>query len=228
MDILPQAILLGTWFGLLHAFDADHLATIGGLAVRDRSLSPSGYALRWAFGHAAAIMAIAALVLGAGLTRLLAISTYAELLVCAALFALGLQALNAARRSLRAPRALREHAAASTAGHLHFLAPWHSHALSGRTGVLMGLLHGGAGSAAVLALLPLARFDTGLAGAVYLGCFCAGVVLGALAFARAFAALAIRSATSGARLGAAFQGAVGVVAIGSGALLLYELSHGGG
>ena len=32
LDIWSQAVLLGAWFGLLHAFDADHLATIGGLA----------------------------------------------------------------------------------------------------------------------------------------------------------------------------------------------------
>jgi hypothetical protein len=228
MDILPQAILLGAWFGLLHAFDADHLATIGGLAVRDRSLSPSAYALRWAFGHAAAIVAIAAVVLGAGVTRVLDFSVYAEFLVCAALFAIGLQALHSARRSVRAPSAVREHAATDPADHVHFLAPWHSHATRrGRMSVFMGLLHGGAGSAAVLALLPLARFNA-IAGALYLVCFSIGVAVGALAFARVFAALANRSATASARLGAAFQAAVGAAAIGSGSLLLYELLHGGG
>jgi cytochrome b561 len=93
--------------------------------------------------------------------------------------------------------------------------------------VFMGLLHGGAGSAAVLALLPLARFNA-IAGALYLVCFSIGVAVGALAFARVFAALANRSATASARLGAAFQAAVGAAAIGSGSLLLYELLHGGG
>lgn len=225
--LLPQAILLGTWFGLAHAFDADHLATIGGLAVRDRSLSPTGYALRWACGHAAAIVAVAAAVLGAGLTRVLDFRSYAELLVCAALIAIGLQALGAARRSLGRPHYAPAHAAPAS-DHVHFLAPWHSHSSRGRTSVLMGLLHGGAGSAAVLALLPLARFDTAIASALYLACFSLGVALGALAFARVFAALANRSATASARLGAAFQAAVGVVAIASGGILLYEVTHGGG
>jgi hypothetical protein len=227
--IWSQAVLLGAWFGLLHAFDADHLATIGGLAARDRSLSPSGYALRWALGHAVAIIAIAAAVLGAGLTRILDLSIYAEFLVCAALFAIGLQALYAARRTLKTPPAVQEHAAAESADHVHFLAPWHSHAARrGRTSVLMGLLHGGAGSAAVLALLPLARFHEPLADALYLVCFSLGVAVGALAFACVFAALANRSATSSERLGAAFQAAVGAAAIVSGGLLLYELVYGGG
>jgi hypothetical protein len=228
MDIWPQAILLGAWFGLLHAFDADHLATIGGLAVRDRSLPPTSYALRWALGHAAAIILIAAAVLGLGLTRALDLSRYAELLVCVALFAIGFQALDAARRSANAPRAVREHAEAEASAHLHFLAPWHLHAHRERTSVLMGLLHGGAGSAAVLALLPLTRFDSGIASALYLACFSLGVALGALAFARVFASLARRSATAGARLAATFQAGVGAVAIASGGLLLYELLHGGG
>jgi hypothetical protein len=228
MDIWPQAVLLGTWFGLLHAFDADHLATIGGLAVRDRSLSPSGYALRWAFGHAAAIVVIAAAVLGLGLTRILDLSHYAELLVCVALFAIGLQALDAARRSTSAPLAVREHVETHAQTHVHFLAPWHLHARGGRTSVLMGLLHGGAGSAAVLGLLPLTRFDSGIASALYLGCFSLGVALGAIAFARVFGSLVQRSATGGARFAVAFQAGVGVVAIASGGMLLYALLHGGG
>jgi hypothetical protein len=228
IDVWPQAIMLGTWFGIMHAFDADHLATIGGLAVRDKSRTPTANALRWALGHGAAIFLIALLVLGLNLTRALDLSRYFELLVCFALFAIGAQALYAALRSARAPLAMRRHAAAETAKtHVHFLAPWHQHTRGGGTSVMMGLLHGGAGSAAVLALLPLTRFDSGLASALYVVCFCLGVTAGALAFARLFASLARRSAAAGSRLAAAFQGGVGLVAVTSGALLLYEITYGG-
>jgi hypothetical protein len=229
INIWSQAMLLGAWFGLLHAFDADHLATIGGLAVRDRSCAPTSYALRWALGHGTAVGLIALLVLGLGLTRMLELSSYFELLVCFALFAIGAQALSAVLKSGRTPPIVRAHAAAEPANtHVHFLAPWHLHDRGGRTGVLMGLLHGGAGSAAVLALLPLARFDSGVASALYLLCFCLGVALGALAFARVFASVAQRTAAAGARLAAAFQLGVGFVAITTGALLLFEISYGGG
>lgn len=229
MSIWAQAVLLGTWFGLLHAFDADHLATIGGLSVRDRSRGPLAYALHWAIGHGTAICLIALLVLGLGLTRALDLSRYFELLVCVALLAIGAQALLAALRSARSPSAMRAHAAQETsATHVHFVAPWHLHSRSGGASVLMGLLHGGAGSAAVLALLPLTRFDSGIASALYLACFCLGVAAGALAFARLFAAFAHRSAAAGARLAAAFQAGVGLVAVASGALLLYEITYGGG
>jgi hypothetical protein len=259
-----QAILLGTGFGLLHAFDADHLATIGGLAVNDRALSPAGYALRWAAGHGAALAVVALLALGLNLAEFADWASHAELLVAAALVAIGVETLTGVRLcTLRLPRrgpsgqrcqvsyatraraALRNepdtHATAlhnkpdtnatpdtSAEPHVHFFAPRHTHARvrSGRAGLLLGVLHGGAGSAAVLALLPLARFH-GVESGVYLACFSAGVALGALAFAQVFAAIARRSLTAGARVGAGFGVAIGVLAVASGIWLLIETLHGG-
>ena len=228
-EIWSQAVLLGGWFGLLHAFDADHLATIGGLALRDRSLPAMGYALRWALGHAVALGIVATAALGLGLATAADWAAHGDALVALALLAIGLQALRVAWQWLRAarhgfllPATAPAHVHYGARAHVHFLAPWHSHA-PGRTSVLMGLVHGGAGSAAVLALLPLARFHSVLAAAVYLTCFSVGVTIGALAFARVFALLARRSAAAGERLAAAFQTAVGLFALVSGALLLYGM-----
>jgi high-affinity nickel permease len=232
MDVLSQAVLLGAWFGLLHAFDADHLATIGGLALRDKTLPPTGYALRWALGHGVALAVIATLVLGLDFAGVIDWTAYAEFLVCFALLVIGVQALRAVWRSLRNPpqqtASTHDHVLAPAHTHVHFLAPWHSHARSGRTSIAMGLIHGGAGSAAVLALLPLAYFKSAYASAVYLACFSLGVALGAVAFAKVFALAARRSATGGTRVAAAFQAAVGVFALVSGALLFLEIAHGGG
>lgn len=227
----PQAILLGSWFGLLHAFDADHVATLGGLAVGNRSLTPIGYALRWALGHAAALGLIALAVLGLGATGIVEWSSYAELCVCLALFLIGANALRTLRQRARAASAAMStvtHARDSARPHLHFLAPFHAHARAGRAGVLLGVLHGGAGSAAVLALLPLAHFKTGLESFVYLAFFSVGVAVGAVAFARVFALLAVRTAASGERIAAAFQATIGVLAIATGTWLFFEITHGGG
>jgi hypothetical protein len=92
---------------------------------------------------------------------------------------------------------------------------------------LLGMVHGCAGSAGVLALLPLTRLHGALESGLYLGCFSCGVAGGALGFAKAFATLARRSA-SAADWSTAFQLTVGVLAIASGAWLLFETSHGGG
>jgi cytochrome c biogenesis protein CcdA len=214
-SILPsawlQAVTLGSWFGLLHAFDPDHLATIGGLVA-------------W--------------------------TSYADYLVGAALLLIGTNALRAVwrRRGVLAaanlaalPRAgaplvfpadhaLTEHARAMAHTHVHFLAPFHSHARvrSGHTGLLLGVLHGGAGSAAVLALLPLAYFKSGAESALYLLFFSAGVTAGALGFAKLFALCSTRALARGEKLADAFQTAIGVLAIASGVWLFFELTRGRG
>jgi hypothetical protein len=219
-----QAVMLGGGFGLLHAFDADHVATLGGLAAGNGSLTPRGYALRWSLGHTAALGLVAAAALGLGATEILGWTAYAEPLVCVALLLIGGKALRAVWRR-RDGTAL--HARGTAHPHVHFLAPFHAHARSGRSGVLLGVLHGGAGSAAVLALLPLAHFG-GVDSAVYLLFFSLGVAAGALAFATAFGAISTRAAAAGERFSATFQMTVGVLAIASGAWLLFEITYGGG
>jgi cytochrome c biogenesis protein CcdA len=241
-----QPIVVGAWFGLMHALDADHLATIGGLAANNRSVAASGYAARWAAGHAAALGLIALAALGFGLSRVTVISGYAEILVGVALLAIGCHAVRAVwRRRLgiahagapwrlsTAKTGYGEPDARVSHPHLHFFAHSHSHSKTGSTGLLMGLLHGGAGSAAVLALLPLAHLRSGVESAVYLACFSLGVAAGALCFAQLFAKFSTRTIAAGEKLGAAFQAGVGFLAIATGTWLLLGLLlvgdlHGGG
>jgi hypothetical protein len=233
-----HAALLGTSFGLLHAFDADHLATIGGLMANDRSASPTAYALRWATGHAVALGLIAVFVLGLNVTGVLEWTAYAELLVGAALLLIGCQAwfcvaqrlgvtANPPPPSTEDPTSA-AHVHFAARPHLHFFAPFHSHRKSGRAGLAMGLLHGGAGSAAVLALLPLAHLRSAIESAAYLMCFSLGVAAGALAFSTVFGLLSRRTEVTGEKIGAAFQAAVGTLAICSGVWLLLEIVYGGG
>ena len=224
-----HALLLGAWFGLLHAFDADHLATIGGLAINNRRLTPAGYALRWALGHGLSLALVATAVLGLGLARLVDWTAYGEFLVCAALLVIGTQALLAARRGTQTANEIAHTRSLSHQQqhpHVHFLAPFHTHGRSGRAGVGLGMIHGGAGSAAVLALLPLSQLHSGVASALYLGSFSAGVAVGALAFATVFAAFARRSVAAGAKITRAFQAVVGSFAIASGVWLLVEVVRG--
>ena len=223
-----QALILGASFGLLHAFDADHLATIGGLAINDRRLSPAGYALRWALGHGLSLALIATAVLGLGLARIIDWTGYGEILVSAALLVIGTRALLAARRSTLASFAASSHTSSISPTHVHFLAPFHTHGRSGRAGIGLGMVHGGAGSAAVLALLPLSHLHGGLANVLYLASFSAGVATGALAFAIVFAAFVRRSLAAGAQITRAFQAVVGVLAIASGLWLLVETVLGSG
>ncbi len=210
------AVLLGLWFGLVHALDADHLATIGGLAVNSRSASATQYAARWALGHALSLCLIASLVLGLGLWGLAAMAEWAELLVAAVLLAIGTHALRGAYVQWRSSKAASLAEAVASPAAPGSKSP-------GRAGIWMGALHGGAGSAAVLALIPLTTFQSGLQSSAYLLCFCVGVAVGALAFSRVFAQLCIRTARAGLYAGALWRGAVGVIAIAVGAWLLLEV-----
>lgn len=213
MSVLQQPLLIGLGIGLVHAFDADHLSTLGSLAVRDRPRSALAYALRWACGHAVAIGALGGLALGVGMIWIASVSRIAELGVALLLMALGANTLCSLRR--RASPAI-EHAESPAARSRRHAA-----------GVLMGLLHGGAGSAAVLALLPLAGFDSGLAAAGFLLSFSAGVATGALLFAALFAGLLAGGMRAGRTIVAAITGVVGLLAVVVGATMLLGTLYGG-
>lgn len=198
MNLIQQPLLIGAWIGLVHAFDADHITTLSSLAVRGRPRSALGYAARWACGHAVAIGALGVLAVGVGLLWIRNLSHFAEMAVAALLIGLG---VNTIASIWRRPAAKPGDAAPAEAGHRH------------RTGLLMGLLHGGAGSAAVLALLPLAGFDSRLAAVGFLLTFSIGVAGGALLFAVLFSGLLAGSLRGGRRLSLLLATAVGLLAV---------------
>lgn len=225
-----EAVVLGLWFGTLHAFDADHLATVGGIAIGNRASSPIEYALRWAAGHATALGAIAIAAVALGVSTATALAVPAEALVAVALVAIGVQVVRAVpqRRAAVAIPAVHGHAAP---GAPRPSQPWFSvRSRARRAGVVLGLVHGTAGSAVVLALLPIAQLGAGLPSVLYLACFSLGVAAGAVAFAALFARFSERAAAAGAAIGTCLQVLVGTFALASGALILFGLSagHGGG
>jgi len=210
---MQQPLLIGLGIGLIHAFDADHLTTLGSLAVRDRPRSSLGYALRWACGHAVAIGTLGGLALGVGMLWIASASRVAEIGVAIMLITLGVNSLWSFRNRAA-----------------HALEAAHSHAARSRrhvAGLLMGLLHGGAGSAAVLAILPLAGFDSGLAAAAFLLSFSAGVAAGALAFAALFSGLLAGGIRAGRSIVAAITAIVGLLAVVVGGGMLLGALHGG-
>jgi cytochrome c biogenesis protein CcdA len=211
MNLLQQPLLIGLGIGLFHAFDADHLTTLGNLAVRDRPRSALSYALRWACGHAVAIAALGGLALGVGMLWIAGVSRVAEAGVALLLIVLGGNSLASIRQ--RGGLATGE---------------GHTHAERSRrhvAGLLMGMLHGGAGSAAVLAILPLAGFDSGLAAAGFLLSFSAGVAVGALLFAALFSGLLAGGLRAGRTLVATITAIVGLLAVVVGVTMLLGTLH---
>lgn len=169
--------LLGAGFGLglVHALDPDHLLAVANLddprVGRSARLQLCG---RWALGHGAVLLAIGALVLLAGMAVPIELSAWAERLVGLVLIGLGSAALWTL---IAGEPPLLVHRHAEARAHTHVLGlPAHH----GRRALLVGMLHGTAGSAALLTLTPLALAPSPWLGMAYLLAFGAGVMVAML------------------------------------------------
>jgi hypothetical protein len=152
----------GFLVGLVHVFlGPDHLAALGVLSVRSgRRGVLLGF--RWGVGHSAGLIAVGALalLLRAGLD-FDPLAGWGEPLVGAALVAVGIRAILAARRHPHA------HADPDEAG---------------GSALAFGLLHGITGASHVWATLPALALPSSAQATAYLLAFCAGSILAMLAF----------------------------------------------
>lgn len=194
--LLSSASVIGVGFalGLMHALDADHV-----MAVSTMSNARPGFwrALRfsshWALGHAGVLMGCGLLLFGLGLSIPESLQHWAEAGVGVLLIVLGFLCFwrfHCERVRLKA------HSHGDVV-HTH----WHvegkgkrhggedTHADSNHAPVMVGMLHGLAGSAPALALVPVAADGEWATGLLYLGIFSLGVMLSMLFFATGFAAL---------------------------------------
>jgi sulfite exporter TauE/SafE len=178
----PLATLtLGLLLGLKHAFDSDHLIAVSTIVSRVRSPWRSLWiGLFWGVGHTATLLAVGVLVLGMKTQISEPISLSLECLVGIVLVGLGLATLYDCRRK-------RLHAHVHThdgAVHMHFhthadtAAHQHPHPLRvGCKPLLIGMVHGLAGSAALM-LLVLTTIPSPVLGLFYIGIFGLGSVIG--------------------------------------------------
>jgi high-affinity nickel permease len=168
---------MGFGLGLLHALDPDHLLAVTKLGdARAGRRASLGLCARWALGHGAALLVIGALVLLAGMAVPSALSAAAEHLAGGVLMVLGVTMLWRLWAG-EAPVQLHCHSVAGT--HLHVAGlPAHR----GRRALLVGLLHGTAGSASLLVLAPLATAANPWIGMSYVLLFAVGVLAAMMVF----------------------------------------------
>ena len=179
---LWSVLFLAFGLGMLHALDADHIIAVSGLSSMNVSSAQDGahknkrqslmFCARWAIGHSMALMIIGSAVIFLGMAIPEQLSNMAESLVGVVLIFLGVYVLWDMKR---------QHA------HLHFHqhdgmsdhAHWHSHQQTKKVHssdphkhthapVFVGVLHGIAGSAPLLALLPVAKMSSPWVGFSYL------------------------------------------------------------
>ena len=203
-----------------HSLEADHLAAVTALVAGTGSTRTAAIqGACWGLGHTLTLMAFGGVfVLLDGLVPV-ATARWLEIGVGAMLVILGLSVLRSLRKKKvhihRHHHDGVEHIHAHTHAHSggrHHAAISHSHEhkkVSGRA-LLVGLMHGLAGSAALL-ILVLSTVESPLAGLAYIAIFGLGSVLG-MALLSAIISLPLRWSASQFRLGhSAVQGVLGSV-----------------
>lgn len=170
MDNLGLATFfaMGLGLGVLHAFDPDHLAAVGGLTsgTHGGANSATGphkkhaiwrFAMHWSLGHGGVLLAISCAVLLLGIAVPTQVSALAEQCVAFMLIAIGLGGFwKTLKPNPDTDSALnRRHNGAT----------------------FVGMVHGTAGSAPLLALLPITQMKEPAVGLIYVFLFGIGVTL---------------------------------------------------
>ena len=191
---LPALAGLGLVLGLRHAFEPDHLAAVSTLATRQgRLLDACRLGLAWALGHTVSVGMVVGAIILFGLTLPARFAPAADFLVALLLIGLGGSVLW---RYARGRWHLHVHAHDQGGephlhlhSHAHGVAHQHAHPRgdAGRS-LGFGLLHGLAGSAALLVLL-VAAAPTRRAQLAYFVSFAAGTMIGLLGVSFSLAAI---------------------------------------
>jgi ABC-type nickel/cobalt efflux system permease component RcnA len=185
---------LGFVLGLRHATEADHLAAVSAIVSERRSIGQSAVVgALWGIGHTSSLLFAGAFVIVLGVAIPERIATILELVVALMIVFLGSRVLYVI---LRTHRSMHVHAHAHGGRehiHIHFHDEDHKHSVetthadahSGFFGwrpVLVGIVHGLAGSAALtlLVLSEIVRNGTPALGFAYLLVFGAGSIGGML------------------------------------------------
>ncbi|WP_425403197.1 hypothetical protein [Hwanghaeella sp.] len=226
-------LVLGFLIGMQHALEADHLAAVGTMAI-GKGGSKRGLALRgavWGVGHTITLFAICSAVILLGLTLTDQTAALLEFTVGCMLVLLGLDVFRKMRK-----KKIHFHAHDHGDGKVHLHAHSHHGAVTAHaedrhqhqhpTGfpvraLFVGLIHGAAGSAGLLALAVAATKDAWTAVA-YVLVFGIGSILG-MAALTAVAAWPLRAVEKHAlRAHAALSIAAGLLAVAIGVDVMIE------
>jgi ABC-type nickel/cobalt efflux system permease component RcnA len=183
---------VGLVFGLKHATEVDHVIAVSTIVSQQKSVFRSALVgVMWGIGHTLSLLIVGAIVLSLHLAIPATVSSWFEFAVACVIIGLGVSALwRALRRSSEVHLHQHTHNGLSHV-HLHFHEAetqhalpshsTHSHSLVtvGWKPVLIGTMHGLAGSGA-LTLLVLTQISSAWVGLMYLGIFGLGSIVGML------------------------------------------------
>ncbi len=217
---LTTLLLFGFLLGMKHATDADHLAAVATVASGHQTLAQTvRQGLAWGAGHTLTLLLLGGVVLALGKSIPAGLENALELAVACMLIALGIDVLRRwlllqqqgrqrlplgkQQRQLVVPRAV-PHAVLASAHAMHR----HADGLTLRA-LLIGMMHGMAGTAALILLSLEAVQSVGL-GLAYISVFGLGSMIG-MALLSLLIALPLRLSVMGQL---AWLHNVGTVAVG--------------
>ena len=178
LDILTSSGL-GSLLGVRHALEPDHLAAVSTLVARDRAgVRAALLGAWWGLGHTLSLVVVGAVLVALRTEMPPRVADLFEFLVAVMLMALGVRAIvQAARMGPGGPAYLHQR---RLSVHQHGGLPVHVHIGSwtfARRPLLIGAIHGLAGSGALTALV-LATLPTATAQLAYMALFGLGSTAG--------------------------------------------------
>ncbi len=230
-------ILAGLTAGAVHVLAGpDHLAAVAPLAANGNG-SPWRSGLLWGLGHAGGVLLVGfGAILLRGLIPIELLSHWSEGLVGLVLIGIGVWGLWSARRHgvhthehvhgrarhahLHVHPVKRDVELEHAQGSDHPHGGTHVHARTSGMALGVGILHGLAGSAHFLGVLPALALPTRAAAALYVACFGLGTVAAMTGFAALIGRLADQSADRGTRAYRRLLSALGILAIAVGIVWL--------
>ena len=221
---------LGFLLGMQHAMEADHIAAVSSLAARRSNISDIvKHGLTWGLGHTLTLLVFAGAAIMHGHAIPEQVARPLETAVGVMVVGLGAHVLWRLRRD-RVHFHQHRHRDGSQHIHLHShssdtesherIAHMHDHGFRWRS-LIVGLMHGMAGSAALL-VLAVSQVANPVYGIIYVLLFGVGSMIGMAALSSVIAIPLAASARWLTWANRGLQGAVGIVTIGIGLGTVYS------
>lgn len=231
-------LLFGFLLGMRHALEADHLAAVATLATRGRSVAQTmGLGMAWGIGHTLTLMLFGGVVLVLGFVVPAQAAQALELAVGVMLVLLGIDVLY---RLWRERIHFHRHRHSNGVSHFHAHSHRDAHAPHDperhrhrhlrsfpARAMLVGMVHGMAGSAALI-LLSLEAMGSVSWGLAYIMIFGAGSILGMALLSAAIAVPLRLTARHLTRMFDGLSAAVGLATVLLGCYMVYRIGFGDG
>jgi ABC-type nickel/cobalt efflux system permease component RcnA len=225
-------LFIGFLIGMRHALEADHVAAVASLATTTNSLkSAVKHGAVWGMGHTITLFLFGSIVILTDSVMPENMALGLEFIVGIMLLVLGIDVI---RRMIRDKVHFHTHQHGDNKQHFHahkhkneiaHNPKQHQHKHSSkfpRRALFIGLMHGMAGSAALI-LLTLQTVSSPLTGLIYMLLFGLGSIVGMAALSVVIAIPLRHSAKGLTWLNNGLQGVIGIVTIVLGSTLIYDI-----